>query len=250
MLGYHNACLQGVQSALASVGSRAYADYMVDAMANTWTGALGIDGYTEDCSCNYPCMLQLSEPERGSLPDWASIVGRVRRQQPQLVMSGEGYGSWAEMIIADANLGGQGSAKYHVAFQKAVTDGDASGLEELASTSGADAASVLCYLNPAYDGKQPGGCPTMYYRDMTATMKNLKQHVLWVALEAGSGIVSQVGVLSLIAPTSLFTTAAAVCLSCICDGTLRDDRRRRSMTTTPTARAWAGRTLSTPAPFG
>ena len=152
---------EGVQSALASVGSKAYADYMVDAMTNTWTGNLGIDGYTEDVSCNYGCMLQLTDPEKGSLPDWAKIVKRVRATHPQLVMSGEGYGSWAEMVIADANLGGQGSNDYHITFQKAVTDGDASQLETLASTSGADAASVLCYLNPAYDGLQPGGCPTM-----------------------------------------------------------------------------------------
>jgi len=152
---------EGVQSALASVGSKAYADYMVDAMTNTWTGNLGIDGYTEDVSCNYGCMLQLTDPEKGSLPDWANIVKRVRATHPQLVMSGEGYGSWAEMVIADANLGGQGSNDYHIAFQKAVTDGDASQLETIASTSGADAASVLCYLNPAYDGLQPGGCPTM-----------------------------------------------------------------------------------------
>lgn len=72
-----------------------------------------------------------------------------------------------------------------------MTSGDASNLEDLASTSGADAASVLCYLNPAYDGHQPGGCPTMYFRDKTATLKDVKQHRLWVALEAGSGIVSQ-----------------------------------------------------------
>jgi hypothetical protein len=182
---------EGIQSALASVGSKEYADYMVEAMTNTWTGNLGIDGYTEDCSCNYGCMMQLTDPEKGSLPDWANIVKRVRATHPQLVMSGEGYGSWAEMIIADANLGGQGSNTYHVAFQKAVTDGDASQLEHLASTSGADAASVLCYLNPAYDGLQPGGCPTMYFRDSTATITDLKQYRLWVALEAGSGIVSQ-----------------------------------------------------------
>jgi hypothetical protein len=31
----------------------------------------------------------------------------------------------------------------------------------------------------------------MYFRDMGATMKVVKQHRLWVALEAGSGIVSQ-----------------------------------------------------------
>ena len=46
-------------------------------------------------------------------------------------------------------------------MQKAVFDGDASNLEDMASTSGADAATVLCYLNPAFDGTQPGSCPTM-----------------------------------------------------------------------------------------
>ena len=76
-------------------------------------------------------------------------------------------------------------------MQKAVFDGDASQLEPLARGSGADAATSLCYLHPYYDGKQPGGCPTMYYRDVTATMQDIKQHTLWVALEAGSGIVSQ-----------------------------------------------------------
>ena len=36
-----------------------------------------------------------------------------------------------------------------------------------------------------------GGCPTMYFRDMTATIKEVQRHRLWVALEAGSGIVPQ-----------------------------------------------------------
>ena len=31
----------------------------------------------------------------------------------------------------------------------------------------------------------------MYFRDITATIKDAKQHKLWVALEAGSGIVPQ-----------------------------------------------------------
>lgn len=35
---------KGIQSALASVGSREYADYIANAMINTWTGNLGIDG--------------------------------------------------------------------------------------------------------------------------------------------------------------------------------------------------------------
>jgi len=87
--------------------------------------------------------------------------------------------------------GGQGQASYHTAMQKAVFDGDASNLEEVASTSGADAATVSCYLHPGLDGQQPGGCPTMYFRDVTATITNLAQHQLWVMLEAGAGIVSE-----------------------------------------------------------
>lgn len=180
---------QGIKSALASFGSQSYADYMVDAMANSWTRNLGIDGYCEDVSANYPCMLQTQR--KGSLPYWAAIVARVRSLQPQLVMSGENYGSWEELIEADANIGGQGYTGYHDAMRKAVENGDASNLESIASTSGADAASVLCYLHPAYDGKQPGGCPTMYFRDMGATIKDVRRHRMWVALEAGSGIVPQ-----------------------------------------------------------
>lgn len=126
-----------------------------------------------------------------SLPEWRSISRRVRARQPQLVMSGEGYGSWAQIIESDANLGGQGHQGYHVAMRRAVEEGDASGLEPVSSTSGSDAATVVCYLHPAYDGEQPGGCPTMYFRDVGETMADPRRHTLWVALEAGSGIVSQ-----------------------------------------------------------
>lgn len=179
----------GIESVMASFGSRSYADYLVDAMANSWTRNLGIDGYTEDVSANYHCMLQTGG--QGSLGAWRSIVSRVRKLQPQLVMSGEGYSSWEELIAADANIAGQGSNTYHVAMQRAVREGDASGLEPMARSSGADAATVLCYLHSAFDGKQPGGCPTVYFRDMTAGLKDVRSHQLWVALEAGSGIVSQ-----------------------------------------------------------
>ena len=158
----------GVPSALASFGSQSYADYLVDAFSNTWTKNLGIDGYTEDCSAKYDCMARVADPAKGSLPDWAAIVGRVREQHPQIVMSGEGYESWAEMMIADANLGGQGHATFHVSMQKAVTSGDASQLEGIASTSGADAATVLCYLHPHYDGKQPGACASQFDPDPAA----------------------------------------------------------------------------------
>ena len=33
--------------------------------------------------------------------------------------------------------------------------------------------------------------PSIYYRDMGASLKNLTQHEMWVALEAGSGITSE-----------------------------------------------------------
>ena len=179
----------GEYSALASFGSRSYANYMVDAMANSWTRNLGIDGYCEDVSANYGCMLQTLG--RGSMPYWREIVARVRAQQPQVVMSGENYGSWANIIESAADLGGQGSAAFHEIMRHAVLAGDLSGLEETASTSGADAATVVCYLHPAFDGKQPGGCPTLYYRDQLATLGDVRTHQFWVALEAGSGIVSQ-----------------------------------------------------------
>ena len=180
---------KGALSALASFGSSSYADYMVDAMANSWTRNLGIDGYTEDCSAIYPCMLQTGG--RGGLKAWADIVRRVRKLQPQVVMSGEWYGSWSQVIEAEAQMGGQGFESYHDTMQAAVLNGDASDLEGVASKSGADAATVLCYLHAAFDGRQPGACPTMYFRDQTKTLHDPKQHLLWVALEAGSGIVSQ-----------------------------------------------------------
>lgn len=39
---------------------------------------------------------------------WSKIIAKVRAQQPQLVHTGEGYGSWADVIAANANMGGQG----------------------------------------------------------------------------------------------------------------------------------------------
>jgi hypothetical protein len=44
-----------------------------------------------------------------------------------------------------------------------------------------------------YDGRQPGGCPSMYFRDETATLHHVATHTMWVALEAGSGVVPSAG---------------------------------------------------------
>ena len=95
------------------------------------------------------------QTQRGSLPAWKAIVRQVRAMQPHVVFSGEGYYSWAQMLEADADIGGQGNGQYHAVMQRAVLEGDASGLEGVASTSGADAATVVCYLDAGYDGVQP-----------------------------------------------------------------------------------------------
>ena len=62
-----------------------------------------------------------------------------------------------------------GSNRYHEAMQQAVFDGDASILELIASNSGADAATVVCYLHPGYDGEQPGIC-TAFIRPISSDM--------------------------------------------------------------------------------
>lgn len=72
----------GIKSAMASFGNQGYADYMVDSMANSWTRNLGIDGYNEDVSAAYSCMLQTNG--RGSVPFFKEIVRRVREKQPQV----------------------------------------------------------------------------------------------------------------------------------------------------------------------
>ena len=40
---------KGAQSALASFCSPAYAEYMADALANSWANTLAVDGFTVDC---------------------------------------------------------------------------------------------------------------------------------------------------------------------------------------------------------
>ena len=73
----------GNQSALASFGSETYAAYLADAMANSWSRNLGIDGYTIDCSANYDqCMMQTKHAQSDF---YNKIVGKVRETQPQIV---------------------------------------------------------------------------------------------------------------------------------------------------------------------
>lgn len=118
-------------------------------------------------------------------------MSQVKALQPRVVHSGEVYESWEEVVAADADLGGQGFTYFHEALQHAVLARDLSAVEDVAQSSGADGASVVCYLHSAYDGRQPGRCPSLYFRDTTATMRDVRKHTMWVALEAASGIVPQ-----------------------------------------------------------
>ena len=160
---------QGIDSALASFGSAEYAQYLTGALADSWARNLGIDWFCTDCSGDYSpvpkkgCPVGMNGVRGDALGAFSDIVAGVREKQPQTVWSGEYYSSWAEVMHANADVGGQGFSDFHEIMQSAVLTGDASTarLEEAASTSGADAATVLCYLHPHYDGRQPGACPTM-----------------------------------------------------------------------------------------
>ena len=99
----------GIRSALASFGSRTYADYLVDALVNTWARRLSIDGFTVDVSGEYRCMLQTAGV--GSRDAWAEIVQRTRAAHPAAVFSGEAYGSW-EDVIQVPNLTPTASARH------------------------------------------------------------------------------------------------------------------------------------------
>ena len=103
----------GIDSALASFGSTAYADYLVDSIAHSWTKQLGLSGYTLDVSANYDpsdpeCPSGMLQCEGDSLGKWSEIVDRIRAQQPQVVFSGEWYSSWKEVMRGHADIGGQG----------------------------------------------------------------------------------------------------------------------------------------------
>ena len=48
------------------------------------------------------CPNGMMQTDGDSLPYFASIIDKVRASQPQVVMSGESYGSWAEIIKSHA----------------------------------------------------------------------------------------------------------------------------------------------------
>ena len=173
----------GYRSALASFGSPEYAAYMADAMARSWSANLGIDGYCEDVAANYPCMMRTAGG--GSLGAWSEIVRRVRRQQPQVVISGESHSSWADVDRASANLGGQGHESFHTAFKLAARRGDASGLESQAAASGADGATCASQSGtPRYLAHRATSRIALLRTSCCAAHRGIRRHAACALREA------------------------------------------------------------------
>lgn len=158
-----------IQSVNANAGHQAYQDYLVDALANSWCKNLGIDGFVVDTSFQIPCAPGTNEhygqPGGTEHIFYNQIIGRVRETQPQVVLSGEDCASWDDAIQHNFQLPGtKASGAYQQALQDAVRAKDLGTLEPVVASSGADAATVICYLHPGLDGQPSGACPTLYYR--------------------------------------------------------------------------------------
>jgi hypothetical protein len=220
--GYPGKC---IPSALANLGHREYFDYLVDALANSWSRNLAMDGYfivsvdfvyshcnsheryplgprrplgltpspsPQDTSMQVPCMPGLdphfTAPNGSETVFFRGVIGRVRETQPQIVLSGEDWASWDDVIERNAQLGGV-KGGFAAATQQAVLDKDLSKIEPLVGST--DGAALTCYLHPGLDGQQPGGCPTLSHRDTASPMLSVRDYRMWVAVEAATGIISQ-----------------------------------------------------------
>ena len=134
------------------------------------------------------------EPGGSEYIFYNTVIGRVRKTQPQVVLSGEDCAGWDDAIAHNFQLPGtKNSEVYQQAMRAAVEAKNLDALEDVVAGSGADAAAVICYLHPQLDGKPAGACPTLYYRDTqeSYSTQNVSIHQLWVALEAASGILSE-----------------------------------------------------------
>lgn len=120
------------------------------------------------------------------------IMGDVRKMQPQIVMGGEDWASYDDVIKRNAQLGGR-KGGFAGLTQQAVLDKDLSTIEP--SVSSTDGAALTCYLHPGLDGQQPGGCPTLTHRsgENASALWNgsVGAYRMWVAVEAASGVISE-----------------------------------------------------------
>eukprot|EP01049_Picozoa_sp_SAG25_P001222 SAG25_NODE_50_length_18801_cov_117.737729_2_plen_829_part_00 len=187
-----------IPSLNANLAHGEYVDYLADALANSWSRNLGIDGYIVDTSIQVPCSPRINprygEPGGSEYVFYVDVIGRVRQTQPQVVLSGEDCSGWSDAITHNFQLPGtKASGPYVLAMQAAIQAKDLDTVEDVVARSGADAATLICYLHPGLDGKPSGACPTLYYRDTRAaySAQNVSAYRLWIALVAASGILTE-----------------------------------------------------------
>ena len=187
-----------IPSLNANPAHKEYVDYLADSLANSWSRNLGIDGWIVDTSMQIPCAPGINpnyaEPGGSEFIFYNDVIGQVRKTQPQVVLSGEDCASWDDAIMHNFQLPGtKASGPYQAAVQTALDAKDLDTIEGVVASSGADAATYVCYLHPGLDGKNSGACPTLYYRDTQSAYaaENVSAYRLWVALEAASGILSE-----------------------------------------------------------
>ena len=99
-----------IPSANANAGHAEYATYLADALANSWSRNLGIDGFIVDTSFQIPCAPGTNKdygaPGGTEHIFYNQIIGEVRKTQPQVVLSGEDCASWDDAIQHNFQLPG------------------------------------------------------------------------------------------------------------------------------------------------
>ena len=157
---------EGEMSALASWGSAAYAEYPVDAMANSRTRNLGVDGYCIDASAATSAARTTARaccrsPTATPRP-WRAITRRCARasRRPSF---GRGVRLLAEVIGSGSDIGGQGGTSFTSKCRRRSSPAT-SAAWRTPRRRRRGRGGVLCYLDAAFDGEAPGACPTMYSR--------------------------------------------------------------------------------------
>ena len=84
----------------SGVDGRKWFFYLANKLEGRWKRQPGLTTAVRPCQTLSALVKRCPPLSNAVYYCQASIVGRVRATQPQLVMSGEGYGSWAEMMTA------------------------------------------------------------------------------------------------------------------------------------------------------
>lgn len=137
-----------IPSVNANLGHQEYVDYLAAALEQSWSRNVGIDGYIVDTSIQVPCSPGINpryaEPGGSEYIFYNEIIGKVRRTQPQVVLSGEDCASWDDAISNNFQLPGtKASEMYQETMRRAIEAKDLDNVEDIVANSGSDAAAVM-----------------------------------------------------------------------------------------------------------